>query len=102
MAEEPGNSNSPSVPQDTTSSPETQDSTPLNEDLIKSAVSFLSSPNVQSADTAKKVAFLTKKGLSAKEVEEAFKRVKQPVPSVSVSSVAPTVCSLGGLRMRTE
>lgn len=47
---------------------------PLREDLIKSAVSFLSSPNVRSADKGKKVAFLQKKGLNQAEIDEAFKR----------------------------
>ncbi|KAI8142441.1 peroxisome membrane anchor protein Pex14p, partial [Fennellomyces sp. T-0311] len=56
------------------------------EALIKSAVSFLSSPNVQSADTAKKVAFLTKKGLSAKDIEEAFRRVNQEAPSIPATA----------------
>lgn len=48
---------------------------PLREDMLKNAVSFLSSPNVRSADTAKKVAFLRQKGLTQPEIEEAFKRV---------------------------
>lgn len=47
---------------------------PLREDLIKPAVSFLSSPNVRSADKAKKIAFLQKKGLNQAEIDEAFKR----------------------------
>ncbi|KAG0744821.1 hypothetical protein G6F57_007051 [Rhizopus arrhizus] len=47
----------------------------LREDLLKSAVSFLSSPNVQSADKNKKTAFLEKKGLTQEEIDEAFKRV---------------------------
>ncbi|KAI8336897.1 peroxisome membrane anchor protein Pex14p [Blakeslea trispora] len=46
------------------------------QDLIKSAVSFLSSPNVQSADREKKVAFLQKKGLTQEEIDEAFQVVK--------------------------
>lgn len=46
----------------------------LREDLLKSAVSFLSSPNVQSADKSKKTAFLEKKGLTQEEIDEAFKR----------------------------
>ena len=62
-----------------------KDNKPLNEQLIKSAVSFLSSPNVKSAETVKKVAFLKNKGLSAEEIQEAFKRVDDIVPSVPVS-----------------
>ncbi|KAG2218713.1 hypothetical protein INT45_002421 [Circinella minor] len=62
---------------------EHKDNKPLNEQLIKSAVSFLSSPNVKSAETVKKVAFLKNKGLSAEEIQEAFKRVDDVVPTVS-------------------
>ncbi|KAI8137413.1 peroxisomal membrane anchor protein conserved region-domain-containing protein [Fennellomyces sp. T-0311] len=58
---------------------------PLREDLLKSAVSFLSSPNVRSADTAKKVAFLRQKGLSADEITEAFKRVGENAPATTTS-----------------
>lgn len=61
----------------------------LREDLVKSAVSFLSSPKVQSAETAKKVAFLRSKGLNQKEIEEAFRRVGQDTttsPSTNTSS----------------
>lgn len=57
----------------------------LREDLVKSAVSFLSSPNVQSADRSKKVAFLQKKGLNQAEIDEAFKRAG------TTTTVAPTV-----------
>lgn len=54
--------------------PQTAIVSPLREDLIKSAVSFLSSANVRSADKGKKVAFLQKKGLNQAEIDEAFKR----------------------------
>lgn len=47
---------------------------PLREDMIKPAVSFLTSSNVRSADKAKKIAFLQKKGLNQAEIDEAFKR----------------------------
>jgi hypothetical protein len=47
----------------------------MREELIKSAESFLSSANVQSADKEKKIQFLKKKGLDDEEIEEAFKRV---------------------------
>ena len=46
----------------------------LREDVLKSAVSFLTSPNVKSADKGKKIAFLQKKGLNQAEIDEAFKR----------------------------
>ncbi|KAI8643168.1 hypothetical protein BD408DRAFT_365377 [Parasitella parasitica] len=48
----------------------------MKEELIKSAVSFLSSANVKTADRFKKAEFLRKKGLNDQEIEEAFKRVE--------------------------
>ena len=42
---------------------------PVRENMVQQAVSFLSSPSVQSADEAKKTQFLEKKGLTAKEIE---------------------------------
>ncbi|KAL9554097.1 hypothetical protein MBANPS3_002963 [Mucor bainieri] len=48
----------------------------MKEDLIKSAVSFLSSANVKTADRGKKIEFLRKKGLDDQEIDEAFKRVE--------------------------
>ncbi|KAF7724538.1 peroxisomal membrane protein pex14 [Apophysomyces ossiformis] len=64
-----------STPTPPTSLPAAED--PLREDLLKPAVSFLSSPNVRSADTAKKIAFLKNKGLNKREIDEAFRRVGQ-------------------------
>lgn len=58
----------------TPSTTETNAAAAIREDMIKPAVSFLSSPNVRSADREKKVAFLQKKGLSQTEITEAFKR----------------------------
>ncbi|KAI9313131.1 peroxisome membrane anchor protein Pex14p, partial [Dichotomocladium elegans] len=63
----------------------------LREDLLKSAVSFLSSPNVRSAETAKKVAFLRQKGLTQAEIEEAFKRVGES--GVNAAAQTPTSTS---------
>ncbi|CEJ02789.1 hypothetical protein G6F70_005864 [Rhizopus microsporus] len=54
--------------------PEQTSTITLREDMLKPAVSFLTSPNVQSADKAKKIAFLQKKGLTQAEIDEAFKR----------------------------
>ncbi|KAI9267451.1 peroxisomal membrane anchor protein conserved region-domain-containing protein [Sporodiniella umbellata] len=68
----------------------------LREDLLKSAVSFLSSANVQSADKEKKIAFLQKKGLTSTEIDEAFKRAgntpvvaSDPLPNVSAVAGRP-------------
>lgn len=70
---------SPPAPSEKTSSPPSNpsDATTLRQDLVQSAISFLSSPSVQAADTAKKVAFLQKKGLNQAEIEEAFKKAGQ-------------------------
>ena len=46
----------------------------MNEDLISSAVSFLSDPNVASSPLTKKVEFLESKGLNQQEIEEALNR----------------------------
>lgn len=48
---------------------------PVRENMVQQAVSFLSSPSVQSADEAKKTQFLEKKGLTLKEIELARSRV---------------------------
>lgn len=64
-------------PAATTPAPPTTEATAaaaIREDMIKPAVSFLSSPNVRSADREKKIAFLQKKGLTQAEITEAFKR----------------------------
>ncbi|KAI9267977.1 peroxisomal membrane anchor protein conserved region-domain-containing protein [Phascolomyces articulosus] len=87
MADETNNNTQQQQPS-TDQKPQQDASKPLNEQLIKSAVSFLSSPNVQSAETVKKVAFLQKKGLSAEEIQEAFKRVDQTAPSVPAATTA--------------
>jgi hypothetical protein len=64
------------------------DDLPLREDLIKPAVSFLSSPNVRSADRAKKLAFLQKKGLNQREIQEAFQRVGETKPDAAAIAVS--------------
>lgn len=64
---------------------------PLREDMIKPAVSFLTSPNVRSADKAKKIAFLQKKGLNQAEIDEAFKRSGgNDATTTTTTTVAPT------------
>lgn len=70
--------------------PQTAIVSPLREDLIKSAVSFLSSANVRSADKGKKVAFLQKKGLNQAEIDEAFKRAGNDEQAPSAVTAATT------------
>ncbi|KAI9491039.1 peroxisomal membrane anchor protein conserved region-domain-containing protein [Zychaea mexicana] len=84
----PSSSSSNTTTAATATAPNDSSSAPLNEQLIKSAVSFLSSPNVKSAETVKKVAFLQKKGLNPTEIQEAFKRVDEAVPSVPAGPTA--------------
>ncbi|KAI8048498.1 peroxisomal membrane anchor protein conserved region-domain-containing protein [Thamnidium elegans] len=70
--------------------PQTAIVSPLREDLINSAVSFLSSANVRSADKGKKVAFLQKKGLNQAEIDEAFKRAGSDDQTSSVIPATTT------------
>ncbi|KAK4509714.1 uncharacterized protein ATC70_007016 [Mucor velutinosus] len=58
----------------------------MKEDLITSAVSFLSSANVKAADRDKKIEFLKKKGLDDQEIEEAFKRVEAAMTTQNQST----------------
>ncbi|KAJ1812713.1 peroxisomal membrane protein pex14 [Coemansia sp. RSA 2598] len=48
----------------------------LREDIIESAVRFLSDPKVQSSTLAKKISFLETKGLTNAEIEDALARAK--------------------------
>ncbi|CAO3677703.1 unnamed protein product [Rhizopus stolonifer] len=57
--------------------------------FLKSAVSFLSSTNVQSAEKEKKIAFLQKKGLTQAEIDEAFKRASNTSTVLSNTASAP-------------
>lgn len=77
----PSTASKPTVPVPSAASNE-----PLREDMLKNAVSFLSSPNVRSAETAKKVAFLRQKGLTQPEIEEAFKHVGESGASVATTT----------------
>lgn len=51
----------------------------MRQELLESAVSFLSSPNIKTADREKKIQFLEKKGLTKEEIEEAFKKTDNVV-----------------------
>lgn len=58
----------------------------MREELITSAISFLSDPKVQSAALAKKVSFLESKGMTSEEIEEAMSRVNGKPPSTAVTT----------------
>ncbi|KAF9907702.1 hypothetical protein BX616_000351 [Lobosporangium transversale] len=63
---------------------------PVRENMIQQAVAFLSSPNVQSAEESKKIQFLEKKGLTAKEIELAKARVAAgKTTATTTANVAP-------------
>ncbi|KAJ3014992.1 peroxisomal membrane protein pex14 [Thoreauomyces humboldtii] len=63
-------------------------SPPVREDIIQSAVRFLSDPKVQESPLAKRIAFLEKKGLSPAEVEVALARANG-TPVAPTSAVQP-------------
>ncbi|KAF9356305.1 hypothetical protein BGX26_005453 [Mortierella sp. AD094] len=60
---------------------------PIRENMVQQAVSFLSSPSVQSAEESKKIQFLEKKGLTSKEIELAKARIagNASAPAVNVT-----------------
>ncbi|KAI8320278.1 hypothetical protein GQ54DRAFT_312802 [Martensiomyces pterosporus] len=59
---------------------------PLREDIIESAVRFLTDPKVQSSTLAKKISFLETKGLTNAEIEDALARAKSQPPSAASAS----------------
>lgn len=64
----------------------------MREELITSAISFLSDPKVQSAPLAKKVSFLESKGMTSEEIEEAMARANgkaATVPTTATTSNVP-------------
>ncbi|KAI7878284.1 hypothetical protein K492DRAFT_132929 [Lichtheimia hyalospora FSU 10163] len=64
----------------------------MREDLIQSAVSFLTDPKVQSAALTKKVSFLESKGMTSEEIEEAMSRANGKAPTATTAA-APAVGS---------
>eukprot|EP00884_Botryococcus_braunii_P019448 jgi/Botrbrau1/6187/Bobra.0344s0027.1 len=62
----------------------------LREDQIQNALAFLNHPKVRSAADSSKREFLTKKGLTEAEINEAFRRVPAAPP---VTAPTPTVPS---------
>ncbi|CAI5478537.1 unnamed protein product [Closterium sp. Yama58-4] len=51
---------------------------PVREDMVRQAVSFLSNPKVRSSPVRFRRAFLERKGMSAEEIDEAFRRCPDP------------------------
>eukprot|EP00271_Cylindrocystis_brebissonii_P000798 TRINITY_DN1099_c1_g1_i2.p1 TRINITY_DN1099_c1_g1~~TRINITY_DN1099_c1_g1_i2.p1 ORF type:complete len:1081 (+),score=340.67 TRINITY_DN1099_c1_g1_i2:235-3477(+) len=70
----------------------------LREDHVRNAVNFLAHPNVKGSPVKYRRSFLESKGLTADEIDEAFRRVPDPpsgngTASVSVTTPAATTAS---------
>ncbi|KJE89490.1 hypothetical protein CAOG_00951 [Capsaspora owczarzaki ATCC 30864] len=65
--------------------------TSLREDLLDTATKFLRNPKVQQAPKAKRVAFLEQKGLTAAEIDEAFRRVGPDAPPSQPAAVGSSI-----------
>ncbi|KAJ4974614.1 hypothetical protein NE237_007788 [Protea cynaroides] len=62
-------------------------SEPMREEQVQNAIKFLSHPKVQGSPVIYRRSFLEKKGLTKEEIDEAFRRVPDPTPTVT--SVQP-------------
>uniref|UniRef100_A0A5B6ZU44 Peroxisomal membrane protein PEX14 n=1 Tax=Davidia involucrata TaxID=16924 RepID=A0A5B6ZU44_DAVIN len=62
-------------------------SEPIREEQVQNAIKFLSHPKVRGSPVIYRRSFLERKGLTKEEIDEAFRRV--PDPSPTVSSVQP-------------
>ncbi|KAM3380920.1 hypothetical protein P3S68_006493 [Capsicum galapagoense] len=60
-------------------------SEPVREDQVQNAVKFLSHPRVRGSPVMYRRSFLEKKGLTKEEIDEAFRRVPDPTPTVSTA-----------------
>ncbi|CAN6674697.1 peroxisomal membrane protein Pex14p [Trichomonascus vanleenenianus] len=63
----------------------------MREDMIQSAVSFLTDPQVADTSLAKRVEFLESKQLTKEEIEEALKRAKEAPASARMVAPASSV-----------
>ncbi|XP_024024492.1 peroxisomal membrane protein PEX14 isoform X2 [Morus notabilis] len=57
-------------------------SEPMREEQVQNAVKFLSHPKVRGSPVVYRRSFLEKKGLTKEEIDEAFRRVPDPPPTV--------------------
>lgn len=71
-------------------------SEPIREDQVQNAVKFLSHPKVRGSPVMYRRSFLERKGLTKEEIDEAFRQVPDPAPSVSATQ--PAVASQGQLQ----
>ncbi|PHT79716.1 Peroxisomal membrane protein PEX14 [Capsicum annuum] len=58
-------------------------SEPIREDQVQNAVKFLSHPKVRGSPVMYRRSFLERKGLTKEEIDEAFRRVPDPTPTVT-------------------
>ncbi|XP_010243116.1 PREDICTED: peroxisomal membrane protein PEX14 isoform X2 [Nelumbo nucifera] len=58
-------------------------SEPMREEQVQNAVKFLSHPKVRGSPVIYRRSFLEKKGLTKEEIDEAFRRVPDPPPTVT-------------------
>lgn len=67
-------------------------SSPIREDIVNNAVSFLKNDNIRLAPKEKKVSFLQRKGLTNEEIQEAFSRAEKYFSSINnqPSSLPPS------------
>ncbi|XP_057951394.1 peroxisomal membrane protein PEX14 isoform X2 [Malania oleifera] len=56
---------------------------PMREEQVQNAVKFLSHPKVRGSPVIYRRSFLEKKGLTKEEIDEAFRRVPDPPPTLS-------------------
>ncbi|CAK7328924.1 unnamed protein product [Dovyalis caffra] len=61
-------------------------SEPLREEQVQNAVKFLSHPKVMGSPVMYRRSFLEKKGLTKEEIDEAFRRVPDPTPSIQATN----------------
>jgi peroxin-14 len=74
----------------------------MREELITSAISFLSDPKVQSAPLAKKVSFLESKGMTSEEIEEAMARVNGKSSGGAVATTTTTTNMPQGMMVQQQ
>ncbi|KAL3512848.1 hypothetical protein ACH5RR_025565 [Cinchona calisaya] len=60
-------------------------SEPIREEQVQNAVKFLSHPKVRGSPVMYRRSFLERKGLTKEEIDEAFRRIPDPTPSVTAS-----------------
>ncbi|KAK3035330.1 hypothetical protein RJ639_034038 [Escallonia herrerae] len=69
-------------------------SEPMREDQVQNAVKFLSHPKVRGSPVMYRRSFLERKGLTKEEIDEAFRRVPDPPPTISPTQ--PAIASQDG------